>query len=189
MNWKIVITLILTALCVYGETACAVDEDTGNADKVILVLNNNEEKALDGCRVDGPYFCDKNGRFCIHENNIKALKGDSWHCGGTGIIGNLQQAKGLIQEAKGSSEISDWFNKACEDGIKRLYVVSKADEIIADKNKLESIKFVEGETPTKSDIGQGKTFRFIYDAKYSNNRQLRLGCLINTRMWIYYIHQ
>ncbi|MBF0567387.1 MAG: hypothetical protein HQK95_00825 [Nitrospirae bacterium] len=187
MNCKIIITLILTALCIYGEMACAVDEDTGNADNVILVLNNNEEKSLDGCLIDGPYFCNRRGRFCIHENNIKAVKGNLLYCGGTAVIGNLP--KELIQEVKDVSGISDWFKKACEGGIKALYTVSKTGGIIADKDKLESVSLVEGETPTKSDIGQGKTFRFIYDAKYSNNRQLRLGCLINTRMWIYYIHQ
>ncbi|MBF0556084.1 MAG: hypothetical protein HQK96_16285, partial [Nitrospirae bacterium] len=135
MNWKIIIMLILTALCVFGETASAADEDTGDVDKVILVLNNNEEKALDGCLIDGPYFCNRRGRFCIHENNIKAVKGNSLHCGGTAVIGNLP--KELIQVAKDASEISDWFKKACEGGIKGLYTVSKTGGIIADKDNLE----------------------------------------------------
>lgn len=182
--------IIIAAVCAFAlntETIYAEGEDV--ADSVILVLKNGEEKILDGCLIDGPYFCNNRARFCVHENNIKAMKGNTKYCGGTGIVGNLP--KDLIQGISDASGISDWFKKACEVGIKELTIAAKGGRMLVDtrKDKLETITLVEGDSPAKSGIDAGKTYMFTYDAKYSSNRQLRLSCLINTRIWIYYIHQ
>lgn len=185
--------MFLLALAAVGafalSAAYAEDDDAADADKVILVLKNGEERTLDGCLIDGPYFCNRRARFCVHDNNIKAVKGNLLYCGGTGIIGNLP--KELIQGISDSAGISDWFRKACEVGIKNLTFAIKGGRKVIDteKDKLESATLVEGDSPTKKGIEEGKTYMFTYDAKYTNNRQLRLGCLINTRIWIYYIHQ
>lgn len=192
MNSKIITAVLLTALCVLAAGAAGLahagGENVPDVDKLTLVLTNNEERVLDGCRIDGPYYCDKNGRFCIHENNIAALKGNSLRCWGTGIIGNLRLTKDLIQEVKDAAGISDWFRKACESGIKNLSSFSGDGKMIIDQDKLESIRLLKGDSPTKGEIGQGKTFTFSYEAKYSNNRQQQYNCRINTRAWIYYIY-
>ncbi|MCG6553975.1 MAG: hypothetical protein L7F77_16760, partial [Candidatus Magnetominusculus sp. LBB02] len=185
-----ILTLLIAALaCMAFGIAIVCGESGDDTANVILVLKNNEEKTLDGCRVDGPYFCNENNRFCVHENNITALKGNSSRCGGTGIIGNLRQTKGLIQEVSDSAGINDWFRKACEIGIRKLNSFSAiTGQKKIDSDKLESISAPKGSVPTKSEINEGKTFTLTFEANYSDNKRQQYNCRINTRAWIYYIY-
>ncbi|MBF0320735.1 MAG: hypothetical protein HQL01_13125 [Nitrospirae bacterium] len=174
-------------VAVSREAVCAEGVAEYKADDVRLILSDGKEKVLKGCRINGRYFCNFSGTLCVHDNNIKALDGNvSKNCGGGALIGNLQGAKDTIQNnISNTASTIDWFKKECKRLISDMSMTDGSGKFIIDSKKLESQTLLSGDTPSK--IEKDKTYRFAYEAKYSDNVVKTIYCAINTRIWVSYI--
>jgi hypothetical protein len=182
-----VVVIIIESWAVNKEAVCAEEVVQYKADDVKLILQDGTEKVLRGCRINGRYFCNFSATLCVHENNIKALDGNvSKNCGGGALVGNLQGAKDTIQKnISNTAATTDWFKKECERLIGTMNMTDANGKFIIDSKKLDSKTLVEGDTP--SIIEKDKTYRFTYEAKYSDNVVKTVNCVINTRIWVSYI--